>query len=107
MSRFLLISTARACLTLVGVSVLIFSLARLSGSPVDAMLPDAASATDRARITALWGLDKPIAEQYLVFVSTPFMVTSVRPSSGPARVQYASFWSACPIHCSSPCWGWS
>jgi peptide/nickel transport system permease protein len=69
MSRFLLISTARACLTLVGVSVLIFSLARLSGSPVDAMLPDAASATDRARITALWGLDKPIAEQYLVFVS--------------------------------------
>jgi peptide/nickel transport system permease protein len=69
MSRFLLISTARACLTLVGVSVLIFSLARLSGSPVDAMLPDAASAADRARITALWGLDKPIAEQYLVFVS--------------------------------------
>ena len=69
MSRFLLISTARACLTLVGVSVLVFSLARLSGSPVDAMLPDAASAADRARITALWGLDKPIAEQYLVFVS--------------------------------------
>ena len=69
MSRFLLISTARACLTLVGVSVLVFSLARLSGSPFDAMLPDAASAADRARITALWGLDKPIAEQYLVFVS--------------------------------------
>jgi peptide/nickel transport system permease protein len=69
MLRFVIISSARACLTLFGVSLLVFCLARLSGSPVDAMLPETASAADRARVIELWGLDKPVAEQYLVFVS--------------------------------------
>jgi peptide/nickel transport system permease protein len=68
-ARFFLISTLRAFLTLGAVSLLVFSLARVSGSPLDVMLPDTATPADRARVAQLWGLDKPVHEQYLVFVA--------------------------------------
>jgi peptide/nickel transport system permease protein len=68
-AHFFLISTLRAFLTLGAVSLLVFSLARISGSPLDVMLPDTATPADRARVAQLWGLDKPVHEQYLVFVA--------------------------------------
>jgi peptide/nickel transport system permease protein len=68
MQRYILISLVRAMLTLLGVSVIVFALARGSGSALDVMLPDTATAADRAAVAAFWGLDRPLHEQYLVFL---------------------------------------
>jgi peptide/nickel transport system permease protein len=67
--RYILVCVLRGCLTLVGVSLITFSLARLSGNPLDVLLPENASAADRARVAALWGLDRSLPEQYGVFLS--------------------------------------
>ena len=69
MQRYILISLVRAMLTLLGVSVIVFALARGSGNALDVMLPDTATAADRAAVAAFWGLDKPLHEQYLVFLA--------------------------------------
>jgi peptide/nickel transport system permease protein len=65
--RYILISIVRGFLTLIGVSVITFALARISGNPLDVLLPDTATAADRAMVAQLWGLDKPLVEQYLIF----------------------------------------
>ena len=69
MIRYILVCALRGCLTLVGVSLITFSLARLSGNPLDVLLPENATAADRARVAALWGLDRSLPEQYIVFLS--------------------------------------
>lgn len=68
MQRYILISLLRAVLTLLGVSVIVFSLARLSGNPLTVMLPETATQADYDRVSKLWGLDKPLHEQYLIFL---------------------------------------
>ncbi len=68
MRRYIVISTGRALLTLLGVSVIVFCLARLSGNPLDTMLPDEATEEDRAYVAALWGLARPVHEQYVIFL---------------------------------------
>ncbi len=67
MQRYLLIRAGQSLMTLVGVSIIIFTLARLSGSPVDVLVPPESSPETIAQVTKLWGLDKPIYEQYIVF----------------------------------------
>ena len=53
-----------------GVSVLVFVLLRLApGDPATMLLSDTASPEQIAEARAKWGLDKPIAVQYLVFIS--------------------------------------
>lgn len=69
MQRYILVSLGRAALTLLGVSIIVFSLARISGSPLDVLLPPDTSAKDRAYVAALWGLDRPVVEQYGIFLS--------------------------------------
>jgi len=67
--RFILARIGQSIVTLLGVSIIIFSLARLSGNPLDVLLPAEATADDFARIAKLWGLDRPLHEQYWVFIS--------------------------------------
>ncbi|WP_417207699.1 ABC transporter permease [Antarctobacter sp.] len=55
-------------ISVVGVTVLIFVLVRLTGSPLDAMLPIDADAETRARLAARLGLDRPLYEQFAIFV---------------------------------------
>jgi peptide/nickel transport system permease protein len=50
-------------------SVIVFGLARISGNPIDVMLPIEAEQEDYDRLTQYWGLDKPLHQQYVVFVS--------------------------------------
>ena len=45
-----------------------FSLARLSGNPLDVLLPPEADAETFERLNKLWGLDKPWYSQYFTFV---------------------------------------
>jgi ABC-type dipeptide/oligopeptide/nickel transport system permease component len=52
----------------IGVSLVVFCLIRLiPGDPVMAMLPESASAEQRAQLRAELGLDHPLPVQYLIF----------------------------------------
>lgn len=50
-------------------SIVVFTLSRLTGDPVSLLLSDYASDEDRARVTAELGLDKPVLSQYMSFLS--------------------------------------
>jgi peptide/nickel transport system permease protein len=67
--RYILSRIVQSLVTLLGVSVIIFSLARMSGNPLDVLLPSEASAAEHERMAQLWGLDRPLYEQYWVFIS--------------------------------------
>lgn len=68
MQRFIIIRCLYALVVLFIVSIIVFSLARLSGNPVDVFLPaDAGPAQERALERTL-GLDQPLPIQYLKFV---------------------------------------
>lgn len=69
MQRYLLIRVLQAMITLLAISVVIFVLARATGDPVLLMLPPDASAQDAARLRQALGLDKPLVEQYWIFLS--------------------------------------
>lgn len=68
MQRYILIRVVQGAVTLMILSVVVFGLARLSGNPLDAMLPLDATPEDFERLTRLWGLDEPLHLQYFTFV---------------------------------------
>jgi peptide/nickel transport system permease protein len=49
-------------------SLIVFSLARITGNPMDAMLPMEADLEEYARMEKHWGLDKPLHVQYFTFL---------------------------------------
>lgn len=56
-------------ITLAGVAVIVFVVIRVvPGNPVAMMLPPGATEADIARLQALYGLDKSIPEQFLIWV---------------------------------------
>lgn len=68
MQRYILIRLIQSVFTLIGVSIIVFSLARLSGNPLDVLLPDEADDETFERISELWGLNDPWYVQYFTFV---------------------------------------
>jgi dipeptide transport system permease protein len=59
--------------TLLGVAVLVFVLVRVvPGDPIAMMLPPGATAEDVGRLRALYGLDAPIAKQFVVWMGEVF-----------------------------------
>src|SRR5258708_17756819 len=55
--------------TLFGVAVLVFVLVRVvPGDPIAMMLPPGATAEDVGRLRVLYGLDAPIAKQFVVWM---------------------------------------
>ena len=68
MQRYILIRLIQSVFTLIGVSIIVFSLARLSGNPLDVLLPDEADDETFERISELWGLNDPWYIQYFTFV---------------------------------------
>ncbi len=60
-----LVTTA---VTLIGVAVIVFFVIRVvPGNPIAMMLPPGATEADVARLTALYGLDKSIPQQFLIW----------------------------------------
>jgi ABC-type dipeptide/oligopeptide/nickel transport system permease component len=68
MARFIIIRIIQAIITLVVISMVVFALARASGDPVMLMAPAMATLEDMEVIRQHLGLDKPIYEQYWIFL---------------------------------------
>jgi peptide/nickel transport system permease protein len=68
MQRYIVIRLLQSLLALWVMSLIVFSLARITGNPMDAMLPMEADAEEYARMEKHWGLDKPLHVQYLTFL---------------------------------------
>lgn len=66
--RAILLRLANMAVTLLGVAVIVFVVIRVvPGNPIAMMLPPGATAEDIARLEALYGLDKSIAEQFFIW----------------------------------------
>jgi ABC-type dipeptide/oligopeptide/nickel transport system permease component len=68
MTRFIIIRLIQAAITLIVISMVVFALARASGDPVMLMAPPMATQQDMENIRQDLGLDKPLPEQYWVFL---------------------------------------
>src|SRR5262245_61910142 len=55
---------------LVLVATVVFFLGRLTGNPVDLMLPEDATGEDRARLIMALGLDGSLLRQYIAFIGS-------------------------------------
>ncbi len=67
--RQILVRLATMLVTLVGVAIIVFFVIRIvPGNPIAMMLPPGASEADIARLKALYGLDKSIPQQFLIWV---------------------------------------
>ncbi len=67
--RQILIRLCTMLVTLVGVAVIVFFVIRIvPGNPIAMMLPPGASEADIDRLKALYGLDKTIPQQFLIWV---------------------------------------
>jgi peptide/nickel transport system permease protein len=69
MGAYLINRLAQALVCLLGISVIVFAITHLIGNPDVLLLPAEASAEDRAVYRHALGLDKPVLQQYLIFLS--------------------------------------
>jgi ABC-type dipeptide/oligopeptide/nickel transport system permease component len=69
MLTFLLARLAQAVFTLLAVTIIVFFAARLTGSPEQVLMPLDARPEDLAAFRQLYGLDRPIPEQYVRWLS--------------------------------------
>ena len=69
MQRYLLIRVFHSLITLLVVSFLVFGMGRLSGNPLDVLLPEDATQEQYDRLNQRWGLDRPIVYQYWKFIT--------------------------------------
>lgn len=68
MQRFIAVRVLQSLLAIFVMSLIVFGLARMSGNPLDVMLPIEAGPEDYERLEKHWGLDKPVATQYVIFI---------------------------------------
>lgn len=73
MIRFFAQRAGQAILSLMVVSLVIFSLVRVNGDPVAVLLPPEASQEELSAMTRKLGLDRPYFEQYFVFLKNSAM----------------------------------
>lgn len=68
MLKFIASRTLHSLISLLVISLIVFSLSHLTGSPVDALLPDDATPEQISNLIAHLGLDRPLYIQYLTFL---------------------------------------
>ncbi|MDY7076110.1 MAG: ABC transporter permease [Chloroflexota bacterium] len=70
LSKYILKRLVQLIPVLIGVSLLVFIMVRLiPGDPADVMLGDRGTAEAREQIRVALGLDKPLYEQYIIFIN--------------------------------------
>jgi peptide/nickel transport system permease protein len=68
MQRYIARRVLQSLLALLAMSLVVFSLARITGNPLDVMLPLEATREDYERVSKHWGLDRPLTTQYVIFL---------------------------------------
>ena len=68
MQRYIAVRVLQSLVAILVMSMIVFSLARISGNPLEVMLPLEAEQEDYDRLTQYWGLDRPLHEQYVTFL---------------------------------------
>lgn len=67
--KIVLVRLATMAVTLLGVAIVVFTLVRVApGNPIAMMLPPGATEEDIARLTALYGLDKSLPQQFVIWL---------------------------------------
>jgi peptide/nickel transport system permease protein len=66
--RFIARRALQSLLAIWVMSLVVFSLARVTGNPLDVMLPLEAGPEEYERVSKHWGLDKPLYAQYAIFL---------------------------------------
>lgn len=87
MQRYIVRRLIQAVVTLLLISVIVFLLGRLTGDPVALLLSEYSTQEDRALLTRQLGLDKPLPEQYVIFLSNALkgdLGRSIRGERAPA-----------------------
>ena len=69
MQRYIARRFLQSLLAIWVMSLIVFSLARITGNPLDVMLPLEATQEDYERLSKHWGLDKPLYTQYFIFLA--------------------------------------
>jgi peptide/nickel transport system permease protein len=69
MSRYVTIRLMQGVIALFVASIVVFGLARLTGNPLNLLLPDTATQEEYKAMAEQMGLDKPLPVQYWVFIS--------------------------------------
>ena len=69
MQRYIARRALQSLLAIWVMSLIVFSLARISGNPLDVMLPLEAGPEDYERVSKHWGLDQLLSTQYFIFLS--------------------------------------
>jgi len=72
MQRYILKRFLQAILCIIGVTIIVFAITRISGDPVAIMMPPEAKEADWEAMRKFLGLDKPLYVQYWSFVSGIF-----------------------------------
>ena len=68
MQRYIWRRIVQGAVLLVLVTAVVFFVGRLTGNPVDLVLPEEATEEERQAMIAVLGLDGPLHEQFLIFV---------------------------------------
>lgn len=68
MGRYILKRAILGVFTFLGVSILVFVMGRMTGDPVRRMVPETATEETRQAVRERLNLDKPILQQYLLFL---------------------------------------
>lgn len=81
MQRYIIQRLLQGLLLLVMVGAIVFFLGRLTGNPVDLMLPEDATEEDRRALIETLGLDQPYTQQFVLFLGNALrgdLGTSIR-----------------------------
>src|SRR5262245_47044129 len=72
MRRYIVKRLLDGVITMWVVTLLVFLMLRITGNPIDILSPPDFTHADRERLKKVYGLDKPIWEQYLLFNKSIF-----------------------------------
>ncbi len=68
MQRYIIRRLAQGVIAVFVISIVVFGLVRVSGDPLDVLLPEEAGQEVREKISKAWGLDRPIHRQYITYM---------------------------------------
>ena len=72
MQRYIIRRIAQGLLAIFVISMVVFALARLSGDPLNVLLPEEATEEQIEFTKKEWGLDKPMHVQYVIYLGNLF-----------------------------------